>query len=357
MRKTSLLKRKAIAGMAMCFGLTAFNLYADDAGNIADTAKKSSQSATATSPDIKEKIDQFIQKMVQEHQFSPEYIESYIKDAQPNPSILEAISRPWEAKPWYQYYPIFLTEKRISKGLEFWNTHQETLQRAEQELGIPAEIIVSIIGVETFYGTYKGKYSVLDALYTLGFYHPPRAKFFRKELEEFFVLTRDEKLDVTELKGSYAGAMGWGQFISSSYRDYAIDFDGDGVRDLLNNPVDAIGSVANYFKRHGWKTGESVAFPAQVDGQQYASLINKDLKFNHSWQDIQSKGVRLFTPHMDKVPANADAKLLEFEQENGKEYWLGLHNFYVITRYNHSPLYAMAVYQLSQEIKSRKYES
>lgn len=319
------------------------------------TAYAANSPQTSSPPiDKSGEVQTFIQQMVDKHQFESDYFNQFFHNIEPNQQILEAINRPWEAKPWHQYYPIFLTEKRIVKGLEFWATHKETLEKAEQELGIPAEIIVAIIGVETYYGSYKGKYSVLDALYTLGFYHPPRAKFFRKELEEFFVLAREEKLDIKDLKGSYAGAMGWGQFISSSYRNYAIDFDGDGIRDLLGNPVDAIGSVANYFKRHGWKSGEPVTFPAQVKGDDYTKLISKELKFKHSWQDIQNKGVRLFTHHKDKVSADAKAKLLEFEQDDGKEYWLGLHNFYVITRYNHSPLYAMAVYQLSQEIKSRQ---
>ena len=362
MRKTILFKHKAIAGMALCIGLTSASLSAIASNATASDAETnkamhSSQTSSPKSAEHAKKLDQFVQKMVKKHQFEADYIQGFLKDAQPNQQILDAISRPWEAKPWHQYYPIFLTEKRITKGVKFWEEHKGTLQKAEKELGIPAEIIVAIIGVETYYGGYKGKYSVLDALYTLGFHYPPRAKFFSKELEEFFVLTRDEKLNLTELKGSYAGAMGWGQFISSSYRNYAIDFDGDGVRDLLNNPVDAIGSVANYFKRHGWKTGEDVAYPAQVNGDDLSSLVSKDLKYKHSWQDIENKGVRLFTQHKHKVKADTNAKLLEFEQKDSKEYWVGLHNFYVITRYNHSPLYAMAVYQLSQEIKSRKLQS
>ncbi|MEO0369611.1 MAG: lytic murein transglycosylase B, partial [Pseudomonadota bacterium] len=198
---------------------------------------------------------QFVEDMVSEHNFDRAEVEALLNKAKMSDTVLEAIQRPWEAKPWHQYYPIFLTEKRVQKGVEFWNSYADDLQRAEAELGVPAEMIVAIIGVETFYGTYKGKYSVLDALFTLGFHYPPRAKFFRSELQQYMLLSREENFDPLELKGSYAGAMGLGQFISSSYRHYAIDFDGDGVRDLLNNPVDAIGSVANYFKKHGWKKG------------------------------------------------------------------------------------------------------
>ena len=224
-----------------------------------------------------ESQEKFIKLMVEKHQFDPQTIRDALAKANKREKILQSIAKPWEAKPWHQYYPIFLTEKRLSKGLEFWQQHRQTLERAEQELGIPAEIIVAIIGVETFYGTYKGKHSVLDALYTLGFYYPPRSKFFRSELEQLFLLAKEENFDVTELMGSYAGAMGWGQFISSSYRHYAIDFDGDGVRDLLNNPVDAIGSVANYFKLHGWQPGKDVAYPARISGDSYANFVSKSL--------------------------------------------------------------------------------
>jgi len=291
---------------------------------------------------------QFVDLMVEKHQFERSEIESTLAKANKNETILQSIAKPWEAKPWHQYYPIFLTEKRLTKGLAFWKTHQQTLARAEQESGVPAEIIVAIIGVETFYGTYQGKYSVLDALVTLGFHYPPRAKFFRSELAELFLLAKEENFDVTELKGSYAGAMGWGQFISSSYRHYAVDFDGDGVRDLLNNPQDAIGSVANYFKKHGWKANNDIAFKAQVSGTQYPALLSKSLKYSHQWSQLEDAGVSIAAPNLSK---DTSVKLFEFEQPNNQEYWVGLPNFYVITRYNHSPLYAMAVFQFSQQLK------
>jgi membrane-bound lytic murein transglycosylase B len=291
---------------------------------------------------------QFVDLMVDKHQFDRKVIESTLARTKKNDAILQAIAKPWEAKPWYQYYPIFLTEKRLTKGLAFWQTHQKTLARAEQETGVPAEIIVAIIGVETFYGAYLGKYSVLDALVTLGFHYPPRSKFFRSELTQLFLLAQEESFDITELKGSYAGAMGWGQFISSSYRYYAVDFDGDGVRDLLNNPVDAIGSVANYFKKHKWQADSNIALKAQVSGQKYSALLSKSLKFSHQWSQLQEAGVSIDDPNLRK---DKSVKLLEFELANNKEYWVGLPNFYVITRYNHSPLYAMAVFQFSQQLK------
>ncbi len=300
-----------------------------------------------------EKIKQFVQSMVDEHGFSAEYVESVLAKAQKNESILEAIARPWEAKPWHQYYPIFLTDKRLAKGLEFWQTHQDALTKAEKEIGVPAQIIVAIIGVETFYGTYKGKYSVLDALYTLGFYYPPRSKFFKSELEQLFLLSKEEGFEPSELLGSYAGAMGWGQFISSSYRHYAVDFDQDGVRDLLNNPVDAIGSVANYFKRHGWRNGEAVAFPVTVESEQdIQDFLGKDLTYKHQWNDLQGKGIIL--PDGIQLDQQQSVRLFAFEQTEGREYWLGLPNFYTITRYNHSPLYAMAVYQFSEQLRQAR---
>jgi membrane-bound lytic murein transglycosylase B len=321
-------------------GLVASLLLVCHFASVAETAAKT--------PD--ELRQQFINLMVDEHKFERSVVEATLAKANKNPTILESIAKPWEAKPWHQYFPIFLTEKRLTKGLEFWQTHQPTLARAEKETGIPAEIIVAIIGVETFYGTYKGKYSVLDALVTLGFHYPPRATFFRSELAQLFLLAKEEGFDITELKGSYAGAMGWGQFISSSYRHYAVDFDGDGVRDLLNNPVDAIGSVANYFKKHRWQPNTDIAFKAKVSGDNYTHLLSKSLKYKHRWADLKNAGVSI-EPTI--LPEQTKVKLLEFNQPECKEYWVGLDNFYVITRYNHSPLYAMAVFQFSQQLKNQ----
>ncbi|MDO6692410.1 lytic murein transglycosylase B [Aliiglaciecola sp. 3_MG-2023] len=306
---------------------------------------------TANTSQIDAQIEEFVVMMAEKHQFNPDVIKQTLDSAHKNQTILDAIARPWEAKPWHQYFPIFLTEKRLAKGIEFWQQHKEDLQRAEQETGVPAQIIVAIIGVETFYGTYKGKYSVLDALYTLGFYYPPRATFFRSELAEYFLLTREEGFNLQDVKGSYAGAMGWGQFISSSYRHYAVDFDGDGVRDLLNNPTDAIGSVANYFKRHGWKPNEPVAYKANVltSDSNIDDLLSKSLKYTHTWQDLEVAGVSL-NENITLSPQQS-VKLLAFQQPENSEYWVGLPNFYTITRYNHSPLYAMAVFQFSQQLK------
>lgn len=323
--------------------------------SILGLATISSTSVASDTSDYQQQRAQFVQKMVNEHNFEQAKVEQLLAQAQRNEAILEAIARPWEAKPWFQYYPIFLTEKRLNAGLKFWQEHHETLARAEQTFGVPAEIIVAIIGVETFYGGYLGNYPVLDALYTLGFHYPPRAKFFRSELEQYFLLTREEQLPATELKGSYAGAMGFGQFISSSYRHYAVDFDNDNVRDLLNNPVDAIGSVANYFAKHGWQQGEPVAvqLSSADTAVNYAAHVTKGLKPEHTIAQLRQQGVAL----PKALPSEQKAKVFAFEQQQEQEYWLGFNNFYVITRYNHSPLYAMAVYQFSQQLKHAQQSS
>lgn len=279
-----------------------------------------------------------------------EQLSTILESAQKNQSVIDAITRPWEAKPWHQYFPIFLTDERLNAGLQFWESHKETIDRAAEAYQVDPEIIVSIIGIETFYGKFKGKYKVLDSLYTLGFHYPPRADFFKKELANFIRLSHEEQLDIQNLKGSYAGAMGYGQFISSSYRHYAVDFNNDGRRDLFNDPVDAIGSVANYFHRHGWKKGEQVAAKLTLKASQPLSV--------KPWENKKPylKVSDILTPELSlaqsiDIDIKQTGQLIELEQASTKEYWLGLNNFYVITRYNHSPLYAMAAYQFSQELK------
>lgn len=308
-------------------------------------------SAQQRDQSTQQKVADFITETAEEYGLDIEFIESTLNSAQKNTAVLEAIARPWEAKPWFQYYPIFLTEKRLERGMAFWQKHRETLRRAETELGIPAHIIVAIIGVETFYGSYTGKYSVLDSLYSLGFYYPPRSAFFKKELAQYLKLVQEEQWDPLTAKGSYAGAMGWGQFISSSYRHYAIDFDGDGKRDLMNNPVDAIGSVANYFKLHKWQPGEPVVFEAASVPEAAEALVEKDLAIKHTWQQLKKAGVQLQNPAI-VIDNDTATKLIALENKDGTEYWVALHNFYVITRYNHSPLYAMVVFQFSEQLKA-----
>ena len=291
------------------------------------------------------KASAFIDRMVTAHGFERAEVESILNNAQRKQSIIDAISRPAEkTKTWAQYRKIFLGTSRTEQGRIFLKDYAEPLAKAEQEFGVPKEIITAIIGVETRYGRHKGSYRVIDALTTLGFDYPPRSKFFSKELENYLLLVKEQQFDALQVKGSYAGAMGYGQFISSSYRHYAIDYDGDNIVDIVNNPVDAIGSVANYFKMHGWKPGQPVTVSAIIADDVERSVANKKLKPRLTVAELKNKGYLPSSPiEVDQV---ATAMLLQ--GDGGEEAWLGLHNFYVISRYNHSKLYAMAVYQLSE---------
>ena len=295
----------------------------------------------------KKEVKIFIKEMVKKHKFKKPYLETLFAEAKVYDSILEAIARPAEGKPWYEYRPIFVTNNRAQGGIDFWKKHADALARAEKKYGVPREIIVAIIGVETRYGKHAGSYPVFDALATLAFGYPPRATFFKSELEQYLLMIHEEQIDSKDLKGSYAGAMGMPQFISSSFRSYAVDFDGDGKRDLWNNPTDAIGSVANYFRKHHWKPGQPITHKVEVHGKKHATLITKSLKPQHTQQQLLDNGVIL----PGQIAANLKGKLLKLKKPKEPEYWVAWNNFYVITRYNHSALYSMAVYQLSQKIK------
>ncbi|TDG12515.1 lytic murein transglycosylase B [Seongchinamella unica] len=288
-------------------------------------------------------------ELVSEEGFDRQSLEAIFADASRQQSILDAMARPAEkTKAWYEYREIFLNDKREAQGVAFYQEHRETLERVEQETGVPAEIIVAIIGVETYYGRIAGSYRVIDALSTLAFDYPRRSEFFTKELKHYLILTRDQGMDPLALKGSYAGAMGYGQFMPSSYRSYAIDFDGDSKADIWSNPVDAIGSVANYFKAHGWTPGAEVVVAAELEGEVPEEMMSRgrQLKPRFTVAEFVAAGL---VPATETDP-DAEAIGIEFELADGREFWLGLHNFYVITRYNHSAMYAMSVYQLSQRI-------
>lgn len=295
-------------------------------------------------------VQAFIREMVARHRFSAAQLQSAFSRAYAKPDIIAAMSRPAEAKPWYAYRTIFVNPKRIQGGVEFWQANAAALAQAEQVYGVPPEIVVAIIGVETQYGGNMGKYRVLEALSTLAFDYPRRAAYFRKELENFLLLTRAEGMNPLDPRGSYAGAMGLGQFMPSSFQSYAVDFDGDGHRDLWRNPRDAIGSVANYFKKNGWRSGQPVATPAAVSGDAYQAIISRQISPpQSSVARLRSQGIIPQTPVSDAQAA----MLVELQGRDGSEYWLGFDNFYAITRYNRSLLYAMAVHQLSQEIRER----
>ena len=287
--------------------------------------------------------------------FSADYLRSILARAEKKNSILNAMSRHAEKRlDWGGYRKLFVQPKRITRGVAFWNEHAETLERAEQMYGVPAEIIVSIIGIETHYGRNVGSYRALDALATLGFDYPRRAEFFQGQLKDLLILARDENRNVTELKSSYAGAMGYGQFMPSSFLAYAVDFDQDGKRDLWNNPVDAIGSVANYFVQHGWQPKAEAVIEVVLGKGAKEALPETDLNTGEKPHRLVSEW-RSFGIDVDKSQLQQQAAvLLRMKDKQDETYWLGLNNYYVITRYNRSRLYAMAVVELSQAIVAEK---
>ncbi|WP_185964465.1 lytic murein transglycosylase B [Aliikangiella marina] len=303
-----------------------------------------------TDAEAKKAIKTFAKEMAVKHQFDEQQLFQQLSSMEHRQDIIERITKPAEGLPWHRYRTIFIKDKRIDQGVEFWNKHQGLLNRAYEEYGVEPSMIVGIIGVETFYGRIQGNFPVLEALHTLGFYYPKRSKFFRSELAQFLILARDQGWPLASIKGSYAGAMGMGQFISSSYRNFGVDFDGDGKINLFDNPADMIGSVANYFKRHGWKANGFVAEPIQFQ-KAHKPLLQKGLKLKHQLADLKAKNIDT------KKLAGKTKKvgIFAFEQTSGAdEHWLVGDNFYAITRYNHSELYALAAFQLSELIREKR---
>jgi membrane-bound lytic murein transglycosylase B len=292
-------------------------------------------------------IESFISSMVQQHDYDREALRDILGEAEKKQSVLDAISRPAEKTlNWGEYRQIFLTRKRINAGVKFWRENREDLEDIEQRTGVPIEILVGIIGVETYYGRITGGHRVLDALATLAFYYPPRSKFFRSELEQFLLLVREEDMAATDAFGSYAGAMGRPQFMPSSYRAYAVDSTGDGKRDIWNDWKDVAGSIANYFNAHGWRSGEEVMARATIGDGWSGPFPENILKAEDTVGSLSRKGVMFSTALGNDSPG----QLLTLEGDDGKEHWVGFHNFFVITRYNRSVMYALAVHQLGQEI-------
>ncbi|WP_372872537.1 lytic murein transglycosylase B [Shewanella sp.] len=282
--------------------------------------------------------------------FSEAQIDNFLLSARYNPKVLDAINQSNEFKPWYQYRSALLTAARLNAGLEFWHTNEATLTRAAETFGVEPQLIVAIIGIETHYGKSMGMFPVKDALFTLGFHYKTQAGFFLKELGELQQLEKSESIELANLSGSHTGAMGLGQFMPSSYRYYGVDFDGDGKRDLLNSVEDTIGSIANYFHQHGWQSNEAVAIRLmhRTDQSPDNKLWHGE-PLTNTVAEILGKDLGL----SDNRDLNAaePAMLIKLQQENSDEYWLGLTNFYVITRYNRSPLYAMAAYEFSNQLK------
>ncbi|QAU25125.1 lytic murein transglycosylase B [Dyella sp. M7H15-1] len=289
---------------------------------------------------------QLVSEVAKDTGKNPATLNALLDGAKRQQGILDAISRPAEAKPWSEYRQIFLTQARIDAGVRFYLDHQALLEQIGKKYGVDPEYLVAILGVETFYGRNTGKYKVLDALVTLGLYYPPRAAFFRGELKTLLELPDNHLASpVDALTGSYAGAQGWGQFMPSSIRDFAVDEDGDGRIDLQNSMPDILASVANYFAKHGWVTGGTVAARAQPDAAA-KPLTVKDSTPQWTIEQLEAWG---YAPvqHLDP---GASSSLQTFQGLHGPEYWFTFQNFYVITRYNRSPMYAMAVNQLAQAI-------
>ncbi|MDD2739769.1 MAG: lytic murein transglycosylase B [Methylomonas lenta] len=298
-------------------------------------------------------LNQFINQMVKKHHFNAAELNNLFKSVTIQQPILDAMGKRAEGKPWYEYRAIFMTDSRIDGGVQFWRENEAALKAVEQQYGVPAEIIVAIIGVETKYGAYTGKYRVIDALSTLGFAYPSRSEFFLKELENFLILSREEHMDPLQPLGSYAGAMGLSQFMPSSYRAYAKDFDQDHKRDIWHNNSDAIASVANYFVANHWQPGGAIALQVSANGTAYRQALSKGVKPDTTIGKLRKLGLNIPA----KLGNAENAKLLSYDMADHEELWLGFHNFYVITRYNHSPLYAMAVFQLSQAIREKKLQN
>lgn len=302
-------------------------------------------------------VNAFVAEMVSEHQFDKDEVAALFASAKRSDRILKAMSRPAEkAKPWYEYRKHFLTQARINGGVEFWQANAATLDQAVQDYGVPAEIIVAIIGVETAYGRITGKDRVIDALSTLAFHYPKqnakRMRYFREQLRHLLLMSREQSLDPGSLSGSYAGAMGIPQFMPESFRKYAVDFNADGKRNIWDDRMDAIGSVANYLNAHGWDRGKSIVLGASGDENIAKPLITSSVKPHRSLHEFDQLGIAPATEATDELAA-----LFELEGESSPQFWLALNNFYVIMRYNPRTKYAMAVFELANAIRDARPSS
>ncbi|MEA3639020.1 MAG: lytic murein transglycosylase B [Lamprobacter sp.] len=294
--------------------------------------------------------DRFVAEMVEKHGFDRAELSALMAEARYQQAIIDAMNRPYEAKPWGEYRALFVTPERIAGGRRFLAEHQTLLAQAEAAYGVPPEVVAAIIGIETNYGGTLGSHRVLDALSTLGFAYPRRAAFFRKELEAFLLLAGEEAIDPVSVRGSYAGAVGKPQFIPSSYRAYAVDFDGDGQRNLWESDADVIGSVGAYLAQHGWQRGQPIASAATLPSALKSGIEvggKRPLVPGLSVAQLEAAGVE----PLERLDPSARAALIELDRD-GPEYWVTLDNFYAITRYNHSNLYALAVVELSRAIAS-----
>ncbi len=299
-------------------------------------------------------VQQFVEAMVDRHGFDAEALNQLFAQARPCLSAARTMTdQAVQPLPWPRYRSHFVNGWNIRHGVRFWRQHAAVLARARQIYGVPEEVIVAIIGVETRYGKTRPRFPEFDTLATLAFDYPRRAEFFRAELEQYLLLMREERRDPRSAKGSFAGAMGIPQFMPSSYRSYAVDFNRDGRRDLSGSAADAIGSVANYLRAYGWQAGQPVVVRARLPDEAEQGLgtyVSTSLKPEWRVEELQSLGL---VP-AERLSPSVQAALLAIEGEGGREYWLGFDNFYAITRYNRSLHYALAVYQLGREIRSAR---
>ena len=338
----SLLAARLLTSLAVATAL----LPAKADSTITDAKAHSGPRFDLQRPEIKA----FVDEVAERNSLPPAQVKKFLSTAQPQPKIVELISKPAErVTPWWEYRDRFLTEERISQGVEFWKQHRDSFDRIAAERGVAPEYIIAIIGVETKYGRIMGRYRVLDALATLAFDYPPRAEFFRRELEQFLLLTKEESLKVPDALGSYAGAMGGSQFMPSSYRRFAVDADGDGKRDLWQNWDDVFASTANYFRENGWETGGPVLSEVELDPDPTFTIDTRNLTPNETVDSLGLKGVHVKAA----VPADTPALILSAEQKDGPAYRVGFRNFEVITKYNRSVKYAMAVNDLAEAIGQR----
>lgn len=296
-------------------------------------------------------VQHFMNKMVKQHHFQKKALESLFLEAKVQNNIIDAMERPYEKQPWDVYKTFFLTDSRLQGGLAFWQKHRQSLARAEKQFGVPASMIVSILGVETLYGERQGKFRVLDALSTLAFHYPKRSAYFTEELEQFLLLSKEQGRSPLTYRGSYAGAMGQPQFMPSSYRRYATTFSGGRRVDLIQDTDAVIASVAHYFQRHGWKTGQEITQPAKIQGYGIRRIDTNLKNAEYSTSYLRRLGVY---PHTKAQVIPSTAGVVALDTSKGPEYWIAYPNFYVITRYNSSPSYAMAVYLFAEQLRDTR---
>lgn len=332
-------------------GLTSILCFAHAANDV-DLLLSSTKPTEKLTFNQRPDVQVFIKKMSEQYAIEESVLNSLFSRVELKPSIINIFDRPPTSRPWYQYKPSFINATRIKNGVAFWKKYPDLLAQAHRKYGVPEEIIVAILGAETNYGQNMGTFRTIDVLSTVAFDYPRRAEYFKGELEQFILLAQEEGRNPLTLKSSFAGAMGWPQFMPSSFRKYGIDFDADGKRDVWTDPADVIGSVAYYFNQFGWQDGQATALRATVTGDKYQALLADKFNLKYTIAELREMGVVSAT----YVPDDTKALLFPLETEAGIEYWLGLQNFYAITRYNKSTLYAMSIHLLAQDIR-KAYEA